>query len=126
MAEYIFRRFTFKQLLIYAVSAIAIALFLGYSIFEARKLLEGPQIFIAAPQDWAEVGGPLFTIRGNIQNAAFFSINGNQTFADEQGNFTDQLSLPPGYAVVEVAARDRFGRTTVKDLHLNVADECLL
>lgn len=125
MAQYLFRRFTFKQLLLYALSAIAIAIFLGYGIFEARKLLEGPQIAIATPKDWQEVGGPLFTIRGNVQNAAFFSIDGHQAFADEHGNFSEQLSLPIGYAVVEVAARDRFDRTTVKDLHLNVLDECL-
>ncbi|MGH7141069.1 MAG: hypothetical protein ACREGH_00335, partial [Minisyncoccia bacterium] len=118
-------RFTFKQLLIYIVVAAAILAFLGYGVFEARFLIEGPKITVLTPKDGAAVGGPLITIAGNVQNTAFFSIDGRQAFADEQGNFSETLTPAPGYDVVEIAAKDRFGRTAETDLEITVLPECM-
>lgn len=118
-------RITFKQILVWTIGIIAVVGFIAYGIFEARRLIEGPRITLNSPVDGTAVGGPIITVAGTIQNAAFFSINGKQVLSDDKGNFAEQISPPPGFEIIEVAARDRFGRTVVKDIKVTVLAECL-
>ena len=126
MSREILRRLTFKQFLLYTFGIIAIVVFLGYGIFEARRIIEGPRITIASPINGSAVGGPLVTISGTIQNAAFFTINDRQVLSDDRGNFSESFSPPPGLAIIEVAARDRFGRMMTKELQINVLAQCII
>ena len=125
MAERILWRLTFKQLLLLGIGSIAVLFVLAYGVFEARKLIEGARITVSSPADYSAVGGPVVTITGTIQNAAFFTIAGKQVLSDEKGNFSYQFTPPPGIAIVELAAKDRFGRTTSKIIEINVLPECI-
>src|SRR5580704_6555424 len=109
-----------KRVLIIA----AILLVVGYGLFEARKLLEGPEITIQSPTDGTATSSSIVTIVGNAQNIAFLTINDGPAYTDEAGRFVYQFSPPPGLAVVTVAAVDRFGRKTSKSITFNVVDYC--
>jgi hypothetical protein len=104
----------------------AILLVVGYGLFEARKLLEGPVITIESPQDGTATSSAIVTIVGNAQNIAFLTINDGQAYTDESGRFVYQFSPPPGLAVVTVAAVDRFGRKTSKSIELTEVNYCPL
>lgn len=98
----------------------------GYGLFEARRLLEGPEITIAAPEDGSATSTPLLHVVGVAKNIAFLTINDAPAYTDEEGHFNQLLSPTPGVTVITVAAVDRFGRKTSKIISLNVLTYCSL
>lgn len=104
----------------------AIVLLIGYGLFEARKLIEGPVITIDFPQDGSATSSSLIAIAGTAQNIAFLTIDDSPAYTDESGHFTQLLSPPPGATVITVAAVDRFGRKTQKIITFNVLSYCTL
>lgn len=106
------------------VIIVVIVLVVGYGLFEARKLIEGPVISIESPQDGAATSSDIVTIIGNAENIAFLTINDGPAYTDESGRFVYQYSPPPGYTVVTVAAVDRFGRRASKSVAFNVISYC--
>lgn len=103
---------------------IGALLMVGYGLFEARRLFEGPQIIITSPIDGSATSSSLVTIAGVAHNISFLTINDQPAFTDEVGSFLDRLSLPPGYAIFTVAATDRFGRRIAKQVRITVLNYC--
>jgi hypothetical protein len=97
---------------------------IGYGLFEARKLIEGPAITILYPQDGSATSTPLVTVVGTAENISFLTINDAPSYTDEQGLFVYRYSPPAGYTVVTVAATDRFGRRASKSVSFNVLTYC--
>jgi hypothetical protein len=106
------------------VVAIAILALLGYGLFEARKLIEGPQLTILSPRDGTATSSDTVTITGTAQNIAFLTIDDAPAHTDESGYFTETFSPPPGYTVVTVAATDRFGRRAHTSVAFTVLNYC--
>lgn len=102
----------------------AILLIVGYGVFEARRLIEGPEISIQYPADGSATSSDIVTVMGYAQNVAFLTINDGPAYTDESGKFVYQFSPPPGISVVTVAAVDRFGRKASKSVTFNVVDYC--
>jgi|GEM_PF-822353 len=114
----------FRRIVIRFLGAAAVIILLGYGLFEARRLIEGPRISIASPRDGSAVAGPIVHVKGSADNAAFFTVNDTQSFIDENGQFDKAFSPPPGYTVLTVRAKDRFGRIASKSIHVTVVDYC--
>jgi len=106
--------------LLWGFSLLALIIFGGYSLFEARKLIEGPRVVIEEPKDGATLYDPLVRIAGTAQNAAFLSINDAVVLADAGGHFEAMLTPPAGYEIIKVSATDRFGRNQTLLLHVIV------
>ena len=104
--------------------ALLCVLIIGYGVFEARRLVAGPQITVSAPQDGGRVASTTVTISGVAQNIAFLTINYAPAFTDAHGNFSVTLVPPPGYSVFTVAASDRFGRRTSKSVAFTTLTYC--
>ncbi len=96
-----------------------------YGLFEARKLLEGPDITIESPADGSATSTTAVTVVGTAQNIAFLTINDAPSYTDEAGTFVYRFSPPAGYTVVTVAAVDRFGRRASKSITFNVVNYCI-
>ncbi len=107
------------------LGALALAI-LSYGIFEGRRLIEGPEVSIYSPTNGSATSTTGVIIAGNAQNISFLTINDRPYFTDKQGNFSETVSLPAGLAVVTVAATDRFGRRTSKEVSINVLNYCSL
>ncbi len=101
-----------------------VALVLGYALFEGRKLLEGPQITVTLPRDGSATSTAGVLVAGQARNISFLTINDKPAFTDEQGQFRETLSPPPGYTIVVVASVDRFGRRASKSVTINVLNYC--
>lgn len=106
-----------------AILACAVIL-LGYGLFEARKLIEGPQISIKTPSNGSATSSGAVLISGTAENISFLTINDAPAFTDESGRFSVTLSPPAGYTVFTVAGVDRFGRRASRQVAITVANYC--
>jgi hypothetical protein len=109
------------RLLLFGLLVVAL---LGYGLFEARRLLEGPSVVITSPQAGSATSTPLLRIAGIARNIAFLTINGSEAFTDEAGNFEQLLTPPSGYTVFTVAAVDRFGRHASQTVSITMLNYC--
>ncbi len=91
---------------------------LGYSLFQAHKLILGPVIDVYTPLDGAVYSSTLIEIDGRAQNISFLRINGRQIFTDKNGLFKEKLLLSPGYNIIRVDGEDKFKARTEKTLQI--------
>ena len=94
-------------------------LILGYGLFQARNLINGPEINISSPKNGDSVVDPLVIVSGSTFNITHITLNDRQIFVDKQGKFIEKLLVPPGYTIIKLAAQDKFGRVTQKLVELN-------
>ncbi|MBX4192424.1 hypothetical protein KW798_02965 [Candidatus Parcubacteria bacterium] len=106
------------------LATLVVLLLLGYGLFEARKLLEGPQITIAMPIDGSATSSSAVRIGGTAQNISFLTINDKAAYTDEHGNFSELISPPPGLTVVTVTGIDRFGRKVTDTVSVTALNYC--
>ncbi len=95
-----------------------LTLFIGYGVFEARKIIQGPQIILDSPLNGSTITEPLVTLSGNTKNVKTLSINGRILYIDEKGAWQEQLMLPPGYNIIRLEGVDRFGNKTTEKIEL--------
>lgn len=100
------------------VGIIFVTLVVGYSFFQARKILGGPQIKIDEPRNGAAFEEPLVLIKGRTRNINSISLNDRPIFIDDEGYFSEKLLLSGGYNIIELQAKDRFGKATSERLEL--------
>lgn len=67
----------------------------------------------------------IVTIKGNAEKAVHLTINGREIFIDKEGNFTEVVSPLPGYSVITLFAKDKFGKTAEKKFELYTNEEKL-
>ena len=96
----------------------AIAIVVGYGAFRAKNLAEGPVLAIASPTDGTATNDSLVDIQGTAKNISFLTLDGNKIFTDQTGAYDEKILLSPGYNIVTLEARDRFGRIATKTLQL--------
>jgi hypothetical protein len=87
-----------------------LALLAAYGAIEAYPLLAGPAIVLAAPADGEATSDPV-TVAGRVARATAFTLDGVPLIPDENGDFSQVLAFPAGSSILELTARDRFGRT---------------
>ncbi len=85
--------------------------FIGYGIFEARKIIRGPQINLVYPENGSTITDSLVTISGTTQNIKSLTLNDHTIYMDEKGQWKEKLMLPQGYTILTLAGTDRFGKT---------------
>ena len=104
---------------------LALALLMGYGLFEARRIIAGPLIVIEMPQEGSATSSMAVVIRGVARNIAFLTINDRPAFTDEEGRFFERVSAPPGYTVFTAQGKDRFGRSNKAYVHITILNFCV-
>jgi len=107
-----------------ALIALAILGVLGYGLFEARRLIAGPELRIDSPTSGSATSSVIVTISGEAQNISFLTINDAPAYTDEGGKFVYRYAPPAGYTEVRVAATDRFGRSAQVSVAFTVITYC--
>jgi len=69
-----------------------------------------------------EDGSNLAIVKGQAYKATYLSLNGREIFIDKDGNFSESLVVLPGFSVITLKARDKFGKIAEKKFEL-VLDE---
>ena len=90
----------------------------SYSLYQARFLIIGPQIWIESPQDGEVLKNQLVTIEGGAENVVWISLNDRPIFIDEKGRWSEELIVSSGTSIMTLKARDRFGREEEKRITL--------
>ena len=93
-------------------------LFIGYVLFQAKNLLLGPIITIDEPKDGTTITYEVVTVAGQAKNVAYIYLNNKQIYVDNNGHFSEKLIAPTGYSIIELSAKDKFGRMTRKIIRI--------
>ena len=98
-----------RTILIYGLVACFCTLFVGYVLFQARFLIEGPEIHLKAvplnPQE-----NRVVILEGTAANITRMTLNGRQIYTNPSGYFKEELILENGYTITTLQAEDRYGR----------------
>lgn len=105
------RNLTLRSVLIYVCTALFIAGFVVYILFQARLLLQGPQITLTQ-QPAIQQNSRTMQLEGLAQNIVGITLNGRPIYTDENGYFKETLILENGYTIATLRAQDRYGRAT--------------
>jgi hypothetical protein len=100
---------------------IVIVLLIGYAIFNSRFLLKGPEIAIAGLEENIDaIESPTrdFSLQGTVLHSSFISLNNRPIFIDKTGHFSEKLLLSDGVSIVELYARDKFGKEIRKKINV--------
>jgi hypothetical protein len=60
----------------------------------------------------------LTTVKGTSSKATYITLNGREIFIDKEGNFSESISILPGFSVVTLSAKDKFGKTAEKKFEI--------
>lgn len=93
-------------------TVVLILVVTGYGLWRSSDFLLGPKIIIEAPIDGGVVLSPIAKIKGRAERISAIFLNDQQIFTDNQGYFEETLLLAEGYNIIEIRAKDRFGRET--------------
>jgi hypothetical protein len=107
-----------KAVIKVSVIVLIVTGIIGYSYYQSRNLIYGPQINLTSPATGATVTDPLIAIEGSVKNISFITLNDRQIFVDNEGKFKEELLLSPGYNVWQIEAKDKFGRIVNKKIEL--------
>lgn len=95
-----------------------VALFAVILVFSYEKMcfvFNGVKIEATLKQ---ETDSPLATVSGTASKASFISLNGREIFIDKDGNFSEKISMLPGFSVITLDAKDKFGKTAEKQFEV--------
>lgn len=106
----------------FVIKAIIISFFvlfiIGYSTFQAHKLISGPQVSVYSPISGEVATSSEVSVTGQAKNISFISLNDRPIFVDQSGNFNEKLLLYPGYNIIKILAKDKFGAIAEKKIDL--------
>ena len=88
---------------------LAIAIFIGYVLWQSRIFLTGPVITITTAPP-ATTTLPAVAMTGTAENIVWIRVNDRDIVTTPDGEFKETISIPTGYTIVELSAADRFGR----------------
>jgi hypothetical protein len=86
-----------------------LALVAAYGLVEAYPLIAGPTIALASPHSEEATSDPV-TVAGVVRRATALTLDGAPLIPQQDGSFSRLLAFPAGSSILELTARDRFGR----------------
>ena len=91
---------------------------LGYTYYEARLVLWGPELTIFSPKDYAVVTDQLVEINGQARNISGLTINGRPIMTTPDGSFSDKLLLSNGHNTIEIKVFNKFNQENKKIINI--------
>ncbi len=102
----------------YTLLLILALIIVSYTIFQAHKIIIGPQVTIHTPTNGATVANTLLMVTGTAERVSLLTMNGRSIFIDTNGAFAEKLLLSPGYNTITIEAQDKFGKKITKSLQV--------
>lgn len=100
--------------------SILVLFLLGYGVFNSRFLIKGPEVTISGLENSKEnvvyAATKDFSLQGIASHSSFISINDRPILVDEKGNFNEKLLLSNGISIIDIYARDKFGKEVRKKI----------
>lgn len=102
--------FSIKRLII---ATLFIGIF-GLVFYNTKDLLFGAKLSVHTVLDGSTVSDNFLPIYGNARHSTVLEINGRVIATTKSGDFSDGVVLSPGYNIIEIAQKDRFGKESKK------------
>lgn len=96
------------------ITSLFVLALIGYTGYQAHKIIIGPKIDLTDSYESAVTGSNKVNLKGKAANVAFISLNDNPIFIDENGSFSENLLLYPGYNIIKLYGKDKFGKSLTK------------
>ncbi|HEV7702139.1 MAG TPA: hypothetical protein VGO63_01690 [Candidatus Paceibacterota bacterium] len=96
---------------------IVFAFFRSYDLVFGVKI-KNVRVNEAALQSGATIPESVMQVSGVAKNAIHLSMNGREISVDQSGNFNETIALLPGYNIMNITARDKFGYIDEKNYQL--------
>ncbi len=96
------------------VTSVFVLALVGYSLFQVHKIITGPTIDLVTKEKNMVTNSNKITLKGVAANVAFISLNDNPIYIDENGLFSENLLLNPGYNIVKLYGKDKFGKSLTR------------
>jgi hypothetical protein len=102
------------------VLGIALVSFIGTKLY---PLIHGPDIELATMTDGAHLTEPMIRVSGIAKFTKDLVVNGAPLATAPDGSFDENLLLNPGYNVITMEGKDRFGNKNVKNYSVILTEE---
>jgi hypothetical protein len=110
--------YTFKEILRIVIIVLFFLFIFTYGFFRAKDVIFGVKIRDVNIVDGTKYTENPVTIEGNARNAIHLLLNGREIFIDSDGNFRETIALLSGYNIIEIYAKDKFGKEDIKHYKL--------
>lgn len=107
-----------KKIVTVAGLSIFFVLIIFYVFFVSKDLIFGVKIKNVNLVDGAIFTKNVIKITGNAKNAINLSLNGREISVNQDGDFNETIALLPGYNIISIIAKDKFGYIDEKDYKL--------
>jgi len=98
------------------ISCMALFLFIIFFSYEKMGFIwKGVKIEATLEQ---KVDSSIAEIKGVASKATYISINGREIFINKEGEFKESIALLPGFSIVTINAKDKFGKTAEKQFEI--------
>lgn len=91
---------------------------LSFGFFRAYHLIFGVKIKNINIKNWVTLEENTERITGNAYGAILLTLNGREILVDKKGNFDEIVALYPGYNIIDLEAKDKFGSKDHKNYQL--------
>ncbi len=102
-----------KTIALLAIGAIACIVF-----YNTKDAFIGAKLSLHSALDGTTVQEAFLPISGSAKHAIALQINGRPVAIDTSGVFHDGALLSPGYNIIEITEKDRFGKEKRRVLHV--------
>lgn len=107
-----------KKILKVSLFSLFFVFIIVYAFFTSRDLIFGVKVTNVNIVDGSKVTESALEIKGNARNAINLTLNGREISIDKEGNFNETIILLPGYNVISIKAKDKFGNVDEKNYKL--------
>jgi Glucodextranase, domain B len=114
--------FTPKKL----IMTLSILFLIAYAVFNSRFLITGPEVTILGLDSSGkniQTASRNFSLQGTATHSAYIAVNNRPISVDELGNFNEKLLLSNGVSIIDIYARDKFGKEVRKKIDVVYAGE---
>jgi len=107
-----------KKIVKIAGFSVFFLLIILYAFFRSKDLIFGVKIRNINIKNDMTVTSNILEITGVAKNAIFLSLDGREISVDQKGDFDETIALLPGYNIINIKAKDKFGNVDEKNYQL--------
>lgn len=113
------KRFSIKQTAVLLL-AVVLALF-AYLLFQYRGAIWNPGLTISSPKEAETATSRMVMVSGKADPNTTVTINNLPAYVTPDGSFSKEIPVFPGAVTFVVKAMNTFGKITVMERHITVA-----
>ncbi len=106
------RTISIKRFLGIGLLAGLFAFIAFYTLWETKALSKGVDLQLEGITDGAILSNDVISLKGSALHASHIAIDGREIEVDKDDKFTEELVLSPGYNIISIEAKDKFGKKT--------------